>query len=140
MLYLVLKVIHIFSILLWVSGMIMQAVVIIVDGKLSGPAMPRELARLRLVRKWEKVITTPAMICTFVSGLYIALTLNFFGSGWLFAKITIVMMLAAVHGVQAGWMRRMLSSEEAGGYGKNMLPVILVAPLIIIFLVLLKPF
>lgn len=118
----------------------MQAVVIIVDGKLSGPAMPRELARLRLVRKWDKAITTPAMICAFVSGLYSALTLSFFGSGWLFAKITIVMILAAVHGVQAGWLRRMLSSEEAGGYGKNMLPVILVAPLIIIFLVVLKPF
>lgn len=118
----------------------MQAVAIIVDGKLPGPAMPRELARLRLVRKWDKIITTPAMICVFVSGLYIALTLNFFGSGWLFAKIAIVMILAAVHGIQAGWLRRMLSREEAGSYGKNMLPVILVAPLIIIFLVVVKPF
>lgn len=118
----------------------MQAVLIIVDGKLSGPAMPKELARLRLVRKWDKTITAPAMICTLVSGFYIALTFNFFGSGWLFAKITIVLILAAVHGVQSGWLRRMLSSDEAAGCGANMLPIILVAPLIIIFLVVLKPF
>lgn len=140
MLYLTIKALHIFSILLWVSGMIVQAVVIGVDGKLSGPAMPKELARLRSLSRWDKNITTPAMIFTFLSGLYIAMTFNFFGNAWLFTKITVVLILAAVHGIQSGRLRRMLSSTAAGRGGINMLPVILVTPLIIILLVVLKPF
>lgn len=140
--YLLIKALHIALMLFWVAGMVVQAFVLAAAAKLPGPALPQELAWLRLLRKWERLLTTPAMVGALASGVYLASSAGWFGSGWLSVKLALVLLLAAVHGMQAGRLRRL---AEASGEGNEvgrarLLPVVLVVPVLIVLLVAVKPF
>lgn len=141
MAYLLIKSLHLALVLFWVAGMVVQAFVLAAADKLPGPALPQELAR-RLLRKWERLLTTPAMVGALASGVYLATSAGWFGSGWLSMKLALVLLLAAVHGMQAGRLRRL---AEAAGDGTEagrarLMPVVLAAPVLIILLVVMKPF
>lgn len=142
MAYLLIKSLHLALVLFWVAGMVVQAFVLAAADKLPGPALPQELARLRLLRKWERLLTTPAMVGALASGVYLASSAGWFGSGWLSVKLTLVLLLAAVHGMQAGRLRRL--AEAAGDVTEagraRLMPVVLAAPVLIILLVVMKPF
>lgn len=137
--YLLVKALHIALMLFWVAGMVVQAFVLAAAAKLPGPALPQELAWLRLLRKWERLLTTPAMVGALASGVYLAASAGWFGSGWLSAKLALVLLLAAVHGMQAGRLRR-LAEGAAAAHGVNLLPLVVIAPVLIIVLVAVKPF
>ncbi|MFY3002058.1 CopD family protein [Achromobacter xylosoxidans] len=142
MAYLLIKSLHLALVLFWVAGMVVQAFVLAAADKLPGPALPQELARLRLLRKWERLLITPAMVGALASGVYLATSAGWFGSGWLSVKLALVLLLAAVHGMQAGRLRRLAEAAgdvtEAGG--ARLMPMVLVAPVLIILLVVMKPF
>lgn len=142
MAYLLVKSLHLALVLFWVAGMVVQAFVLAAADKLPGPALPQELARLRLLRKWERLPTTPAMVGALASGVYLATSAGWFGSGWLSMKLALVLLLAAVHGMQAGRLRRL--AEAAGDATEasraRLMPVVLAAPVLIILLVVVKPF
>jgi uncharacterized membrane protein len=142
MAYLLIKSLHLVLVLFWVSGMVVQAFVLAAADKLPGPALPQELARLRLLRKWERMLTTPAMVGALASGVYLATSAGWFGSAWLSVKLALVLALAAVHGMQAGRLRRLAeAAEDAGEVGRGrLLPVVLTAPVVIVLLVVFKPF
>ena len=139
--YLLIKSLHIALMLFWISGMVVQAFVLAAAAKLPGPALPQELARLRLLRSWERTLTTPAMVGALATGVYLAASAGWFGSGWLSVKLALVLGLAAAHGMQAGRLRR---TVEAAGGGEgtaraNLLPRA-IALVLIIVLVVVKPF
>lgn len=142
MAYLLIKSLHLALVLFWVAGMVVQAFVLAAADKLPGPALPQELARLRLLRKWERLLTTPSMVGALASGVYLATSAGWFGSGWLSVKLALVLVLAAVHGMQAGRLRRL--AEAAGDVTEagraRLMPVVLAAPVLIILLVVMKPF
>ncbi|MFY2607432.1 CopD family protein [Achromobacter ruhlandii] len=142
MAYLLIKSLHLVLVLFWVAGMVVQAFVLAGADKLPGPALPQELARLRLLRKWERLLTTPAMVGALASGVYLATSAGWFGSGWLSVKLALVLLLAAVHGMQAGRLRRL--AEAAGDVTEagraRLMPLVLAAPVLIILLAVMKPF
>ncbi|MFY1918168.1 CopD family protein [Achromobacter xylosoxidans] len=142
MAYLLIKSLHLALVLFWVAGMVVQAFVLAAADKLPGPALPQELARLRLLRKWERLLTTPSMMGALASGVYLATSAGWFGSGWLSVKLALVLLLAAVHGMQAGRLRRLAEAAgDASEAGRaRLMPVVLAAPVLIILLVVVKPF
>lgn len=142
MAYLLIKSLHLALVLFWVAAMVVQAFVLAAADKLPGPALPQELARLRLLRKWERLLTTPAMVGALASGVYLATSAGWFGSGWLSVKLALVLLLAAVHGMQAGRLRRLAEAAgDASEAGRaRLMPVVLAAPVLIILLVVVKPF
>lgn len=142
MAYLLIKSLHLALVLFWVAGMVVQAFVLAAADKLPGPALPQELARLRLLRKWERLLITPAMVGALASGVYLATSAGWFGSGWLSVKLALVLLLAAVHGMQAGRLRRLAEAAgDASEAGRaRLMPVVLAAPVLIILLVVVKPF
>ncbi|MBQ2646318.1 MAG: CopD family protein [Achromobacter sp.] len=142
MAYLLIKSLHLALVLFWVAGMVVQAFVLAAADKLPGPALPQELARLRLLRKWERLLTTPSMVGALASGVYLATSAGWFGSGWLSVKLALVLLLAAVHGMQAGRLRRLaeVAGEVTEARPMRLMPVVLAAPVLIILLVVMKPF
>lgn len=87
-------------------------------------------------------MTTPAMVGALVSGVYLATSAGWFGSAWLSVKLALVLVLAAVHGMQAGRLRRLAEAAgdaEDAGRGR-LLPVVATVPMLIILLVVVKPF
>ena len=140
--YLLIKSLHIALMLFWVAGMVVQGFVLAAAAKLPGPALPQELARLRLLRRWERTLTTPAMVGALATGVYLAASAGWFGSGWLSVKLALVLGLAAAHGMQAGRLRR-AAEAVGGGEGRaraNLLPLVAIALVLIIVLVVVKPF
>lgn len=142
MTYLLIKSLHIFFVFIWISGMLLQTIVLSIDKKLAGPAFPQEITRLRLLYKWDQMVTTPAMVFAMGTGILMGAMTGFFGSGWLLAKICLVFLLAAFHGIHAGKLRRMVEMNvEAVVFNtKKAFAVLSVLIFAIIVLVIFKPF
>ncbi|WP_118132481.1 CopD family protein [Oceanicella sp. SM1341] len=105
MLYDIAKAAHIFSVLLWVGGMLTLAVVMPVAGR------AREAAQR--VHRWDRAAFNPAMAAAWVLGLWMAWDGGWFVAGWLHGKLLLVVILSAVHGMLSAGMRR-----AAGGEGR----------------------
>lgn len=86
MTYLLLKACHVAAVMVWVGGMLAAA--------LGGA--PR----------WDRLVTTPAMLLAFALGLALAMTGGWFPQAWLITKLAVVLALAVLHGVLSGRLRR----------------------------------
>ncbi len=96
MFYELVKVAHIVAMVTWMSGMVAMALFLsmaVTDG-LGG------------IQVWDRRITTPAMLFTWILGLSLAVTASWFGAAWLWAKLAPVTLLSGVHGVLTGRLRR----------------------------------
>jgi uncharacterized membrane protein len=133
--YLWLKAFHIAAVLTWIAGLLITAFV------LSVPVPGSRL--LIAAQRWDRTVTSPAMLLVWTLGLTIASRGGWFGYRWLWTKIAIVVFLSGLHGIQAGTLRRMIANPEA------VLPpaplrysgiCTLAAALIIAVLVVTKPF
>jgi putative membrane protein len=56
-------------------------------------------------RRLLLAITTPAMIVTWLLGLWLAWSGGWYASGWLQAKVVLAVALSALHGLYACWTR-----------------------------------
>jgi protoporphyrinogen IX oxidase len=98
-------------------------------------------------RRLLRAIINPAMIATFVFGLWLAWLgpdsrYGWFASPWLWAKIVLVLALSAVHGLLARWMKDFAADRNRHSQKFyriiNEVPTVLM--ILIVLLVVLKPF
>jgi protoporphyrinogen IX oxidase len=141
--YLWLKALHITAVVTWVGGMLAAAVAV---AAISGARDQHEIAGrtafLAHVRRWDRRVTTPAMLLVWLLGLALALTGNWFPQAWLVAKLALVLLLSALHGLLSGNLRRHSLSQHPGSPAslRHAAAAAVVAVLIIIVLVVVKPF
>jgi putative membrane protein len=93
-------------------------------------------------RRLLKAIINPAMIVTWLAGLYLAWAGHFFSAGWLHGKLLLVILLSAVHGFFARWVKDFAAdrnTKTARFYRLiNEIPTVLMIGIVI--LVVVKPF
>jgi putative membrane protein len=93
-------------------------------------------------RRLLRVIINPAMIATWLSGLWLAWGAGLFSAGWLHAKLLLVVVLTGVHGLYARCLRefaRDANPRSARFYRiLNELPTVLMIGIVV--LVVVKPF
>lgn len=89
-----------------------------------------------------KVIMNPAMIVSWLLGLYIAWTVFEFQAGWLHAKLAAVIGLSAVHGYYAKAVRSFGSGDylRTPRFWRMMNEVPTLLMIAIVILVIVKPF
>ena len=139
--YLWLKALHIVAVVTWIGGMLVVAVAI---NAVSSVREPHEIASravfLERVRRWDRRVTSPAMLLVWLLGLALALMGHWFPQAWLVAKLTLV-LLSALHGRLSGNLRRLSLSEEPGSPGnlRHAAAAVVVAVFIIVVLVVIKP-
>ena len=101
-----LKAAHVASVLLFVGG----TFALLLAGAALSTRRPGETdpaGSLRAaVRWWDARVTLPAMVAAWGFGLWIAISGAWFASGWLQAKLVLVLLLSGLHGVLAGRLRR----------------------------------
>src|SRR5271169_6233328 len=56
-------------------------------------------------RRLLRVIINPAMIATWLFGLWLAFDGLWYRAGWLHAKVALVLVMSALHGFLARWVR-----------------------------------
>jgi putative membrane protein len=85
---------------------------------------------------------TPAMIATWVFGIWLAVQGGWFKAGWLHAKLALVILLSGLHGYMAATVRRFANDQNTKNprFYRVLNEVPTVALILIVLLVVLKPF
>jgi uncharacterized integral membrane protein (TIGR00701 family) len=135
-----LKALHVAAVLTWVGGMLLLAVVIKVAAAISADARPA--AFLDGVQRWNRFVTSPAMLLLWVLGLTLAMQGGWFSSPWLMAKLVLVVALSGLHGTLTGRLRKLAQGGEnaPAALASYAAPAIVVSVVLIAILVIVKPF
>ncbi|MYM96078.1 CopD family protein [Duganella vulcania] len=137
MLYLVLKALHVASVITWIGGMLTVAIILACN-RLQHSQVIYWLSGLRA---WDRRVTTPAMLLAWVLGLGLASLGHWFPQAWLMAKLGLVLILSGFHGMLVGRLRSLSSRPLAvalpGGFATAI--GIILAAAIITVVVITKP-
>ncbi len=100
------------------------------------------LGAARRVRTWYLGMGSVAMIGTWIFGITLMMMGGWMFSGWMVAKIAVVLALSALHGFISGQFRQLAtdSSFELGGWPTAVTICEFFALLLVLTLVVLKPF
>ena len=95
--YLWLKVFHIVAVIAFMAGMLyLPRLFVYHVGATPGGELSETLKVME--RRLYKAILTPAIIAVWISGPWLAFEAGAWTSGWLHAKVTLVVLLSALHG------------------------------------------
>lgn len=135
------KAFHIISVISWMAALLYLPRLLVYH---CGAAVGSELSETLKVmeRRLLKVIMTPAMIATWIFGLWLALLLGVWGEPWFIAKFALVLGLSAYHGALTIWVRGFAADENQKSQKffriANEGPAVLM--ILIVVLVVVRPF
>ena len=98
------KALHVLAVISWMAGMLYLPRLFVYHSDVERGSKTSETFKI-MERRLLKAIMTPAMIVTWLTGLYVAYAFGYFQDGWLHAKLGLVLILSAVHGYLAGRVR-----------------------------------
>ena len=139
--YLFLKSGHVIFMVFWLAGLFMlpRQCIYMLD---HAPGSADEAKWATRMGKLRKIILTPAMIIVWVLGLSMAYSGGWLASGWLHAKLTLVVALTGYHGWLVGQTKKMARGERPLSEARlrmiGEVPGLLL--IVIVLLVYLKPF
>ena len=95
---------HIMAAVTFVAGTFLLTAML---PSLSGErdSAPEQQAVLRRLRRWNRFVTTPAMILVWAFGLTLATAGGWFVATWLQVKMALVIVLSALHGMRSAKLR-----------------------------------
>ncbi|MGA0596996.1 protoporphyrinogen oxidase HemJ [Enterovirga sp. CN4-39] len=141
MLYPTLKSLHIISLVAWMAGMfyLPRLFVYHVDAPAGSPQS--ETFKV-MERRLLKAIINPAMVSTWVFGLWLAWEIGAFRDGWMHAKLVFVLILSGLHGVLVRRMREFAEDRNtrSARYYRIINEVPTLCLIAIVVLVVFKPF
>ncbi len=140
------KAFHIIAVIAWMAGMLYLPRLFVYHCTAEKDSVQSETFKV-MERRLLRGIINPAMILAIALGLWLAWLgpdsrSGWFASGWLLAKIALVLALSAVHGLFARWVKafaadRNLQSQRFYRFINEVPTVLMIA---IVILVVLKPF
>ncbi|GHC74387.1 protoporphyrinogen oxidase HemJ [Limoniibacter endophyticus] len=140
-LYLYVKSGHIVAVIAWMAGMLYLPRLFVYHSAIAEGSEASGLFKT-MERRLLKAIIDPAMMAAWGFGLWLAWHGFAFQGGWLHLKITLVLLLSALHGYLAGAVARFGRDENTRSqrYWRivNEIPTLLM--ILIVVLVVVKPF
>lgn len=139
--YLWVKAAHIIAVISWMAGMLYLPRLFIYHCDAPKGSPQSETFKV-MEHRLLTVIINPAMVLTWVLGLWLAWQGGFFVAGWLHAKLAMVVALSGVHGFFSASVRRF--GNDANTISQrawrmwNEVPTVLMV--LIVLIVVLKPF
>jgi len=139
--YLWLKVGHILAVISWMAAFLYLPRLMVYHAD-AAPGSDKSETFKVMERRLLRGIMTPAMIATWVFGIALATVADAWVSGWLHAKLLLVLGLSAMHGMSAGWVRAFAEDRNtrSGRFFRIVNEIPAVALILIVILVVLKPF
>jgi putative membrane protein len=140
------KAFHIIAVIAWMAGMLYLPRLFVYHCAAAKGSVQSETFKV-MERRLLRAIINPAMIATWVFGLALAWLgpdsrYGWFASGWLWAKIILVLALSAVHGMLARWRKDF--AQDTNRHSDKFYRIINEVPttlmILIVLLVVLKPF
>jgi putative membrane protein len=139
--YLWIKAGHVIFVIFWIAGLFLLPRFYVYHQE-SPPGSEEERRWIDREGKLRKIILTPSMIMVWILGLALAVSGGWFQSGWLHAKLLVVLGLSAYHGYMVGYGRKLAQGVRpaSGKALRIMNEVPGIATVIIVILVIVKPF
>ena len=139
--YLWIKAGHIIFVIFWIAGLFLLPRYYVYHQE-STPGSQEERRWIDRERKLRNIIITPAMILVWILGITLATVGHWWTSGWLMAKLLIVIGLSGYHGFMVGYGKKLARGERpvSGRTLRIMNEVPGIATAAIVVLVVLKPF
>jgi len=135
------KAIHVLAVIAWMAGMLYLPRLLVYHADAEKGSVQSETFKV-MERRLLRGIINPAMVVTWVFGLWLAWKGFAFQGGWLHGKIALVLLLSAVHGYLAGAVRKFAEdrNEKSAKHWRivNEIPTLLMIAIVI--LVVVKPF
>ncbi len=139
--YMWIKAAHVVAIISWMAGMLYLPRLFIYHSAAKPGSELSETLKV-MERRLLRVIMNPAMVLSWVLGLWLAWRGGFLTSGWFHAKLAFVMLLSGFHGFLSASVRRFAEEGNTTPVGRwrllNEVPAVLMIAIVV--LVIVKPF
>ena len=140
-LYLWFKALHVIAVIAWMAGMLYLPRLFVYHCE-APPGSDRSETFKVMERRLLRAIINPAMIATWVLGLWLAWDGGFLDSPWFHAKLLFVVLLSGVHGLFVRYVRDFANDRNTRPQRFyriiNEVPTLLM--IVIVILVVVKPF
>ena len=135
------KALHVIAVIAWMAGMLYLPRLFVYHAE-AGPGTPQSETFKVMERRLLKAIMTPAMLITWVAGLWLAYSTFAFQGGWLHAKIALVVLMSGLHGYLSAATKKFArdANLKSARHWRvvNEVPTVLLV--LIVILVIVKPF
>jgi protoporphyrinogen IX oxidase len=136
------KAFHVIAVIAWMAGLLYLPRLFVYHAESPKGSAQSEIFKV-MERRLLKFITTPAMIASWALGLYLAFRLiDWRADGWFHAKLVLVILLSAFHGLLAKWTKDFAHDRNTRSPRfyriANEVPTLLMIGIVI--LVIVRPF
>ena len=135
------KALHVISVIAWMAGIFYLPRLFVYHADAEIGSDKSETFKV-MERRLLRAIINPAMIVSWVLGLWMAWRIFGFQGGWLHAKLAMVLALSGVHGYLSASVRKFAEdrNQKPTRHWRivNEIPTLLM--LVIVILVIVKPF
>jgi putative membrane protein len=135
------KALHVIAVIAWMAGMLYLPRLFVYHCEAEVGSKQSETFKV-MERRLLRAIINPAMILTWLAGLYLAWSGHWFSSGWLHGKLALVILLSGVHGFFSRCVKDFAADRNTRSQKFyriiNEVPTLLMIGIVI--LVVVKPF
>src|SRR4029077_5382437 len=135
------KALHVIAVISWMAGMLYLPRLFVYHCEAGSGSKQSETFK-GMERRFLKAIINPAMIVTWLAGLYLAWAGHWFSAPWLHGKLLLVVLLSGLHGFFSSCVKIFAAGRNARRQKFyriiNEVPTILMIGIVI--LVVVKPF
>ena len=135
------KALHVIAVIAWMAGLLYLPRLFVYHCDAEAGSKQSETFKI-MERRLLKAIMNPAMIVTWLAGLYLAFDGHWLAAGWLHGKLLLVVILSGVHGFFSRCVKNFAVDGNARGEKFyriiNEVPTALMIGAVI--LVVVKPF
>lgn len=137
------KALHVISVIAWMAGMMYLPRLFVYHADSVVGSDKSETFKL-MERRLYRGITTPAMIATWIFGLWLAFGYGIvdFSMGWMWLKAAMVLALSGIHGWYGSLLRAFQQdrNEKPAKFFRAINEIPFVMAIIIVIAVIVKPF
>jgi putative membrane protein len=135
------KALHVIAVIAWMAGMLYLPRLFVYHCKAEAGSKQSETFKV-MERRLLRAIINPAMIVTWLAGLYLVWAGHWYAAGWFHAKFLLVLLLSGVHGFLSRAVRDFAADRNRRSQKFyriiNEVPTVLMIAIVI--LVVVKPF
>ncbi|MDB5612488.1 MAG: hemJ [Devosia sp.] len=137
------KALHVISVIAWMAGMMYLPRLFVYHAESAVGSDKSETFKV-MERRLYRGIITPAMIATWIFGLWLAFGFGIvdFSMGWMWVKAAMVIALSGVHGWLGGMLRAFREDRNTRSHKfyRSINEIPFVIAIIIVIMVIVKPF
>jgi putative membrane protein len=135
------KAFHIIAVIAWMAGMLYLPRLFVYHCLAEPGSVQSETFKV-MERRLLKAIINPAMIATWVLGIWLVWYGGWYRAGWLQMKVVLVLAMSALHGLLVRWVRDFSQdrNRQTQRFYRiiNEIPTVLL--IVIVILAAVKPF